>query len=143
MLFFKKKPKLAPVCMLPIVGMNYYTSDIDAIGTPLKGYNLSPAQMSKNPLKQYYKYYFKSSSAALVPDPHNKADKKAIKVVVDGRRVGFVPAESTDMVRQYLAVPHSLEVNIYGGSFRYWLPDPGRIVSDTRPYKGEIVIKLQ
>ena len=144
MLFFKsKKPKLAPVCMLPIMGMNYYASDIEKIGTPLRGYNLSPSDMAKRPLKDNYKYWFDCSNAQLVPDLQNKVDKNAIKVVVNGVRIGFVPADSTALVRQYMAVPHSLSVNIYGGHFRTWVPGFGRIVDSFKQYSGEIIIQLQ
>lgn len=136
----KSKVSLAPVCMLNIVGMQYYTNDIELIGTPLKGYNLTAAQMSKQPFKDNYKLYFKCESVRLIPEPTNRADKNAIMVVVDGRRIGYVPAASTAAVRQYMALPHSLAVNIYGGHFRTYVPN--KIVDSFKPYNGELIIKL-
>ncbi len=42
--------------------------------------------------------------AILVPDPKNKFDSKAIKIVHagDGRHLGFIPAEETDDVRAFV-----------------------------------------
>ena len=42
--------------------------------------------------------------AILVPDPKNKFDSKAIKIVHagDGRHLGFIPADETDNVRAFV-----------------------------------------
>lgn len=136
----KKAVTLPPVCMLNIRGMEYCTKDIEAIGTPLKGYNLSPEQMAKHPFKDYYKLWFNCDNVQLIPEPTNKADKNAIMVVVDGKRIGYVPAESTAAVRQYMALPHTIAVNIYGGYFKTWVPN--EVVSSFKPYSGELVIRL-
>ena len=134
----KSKITLAPVCMLPIVGMDYYTADIEAIGTPLKGYYLSQGKMQS--FKDYFKLYFKCSKVQLVPDPTNAFDRNAIMVVVDGRRIGYVPKDSTAAVRQYMALPCSISVTINGGHFRTFVPN--EIVDGFKPYTGELVIKL-
>lgn len=143
MLFKRKSPSLAPTCSLEVVGMEYYTADIESIGIPQRGYNMPLAAMAKQSFKDFYKLFFRCSSAQLVPEPTNKADKHAIKVVVDGVRIGYVPASSTNVVRQYLALPHSLSVTIHGGHIRTCVPDPLRIVESFKPYGAEIVIRLQ
>ncbi|MBQ8048713.1 MAG: HIRAN domain-containing protein [Bacteroidales bacterium] len=58
--------------------------------------------------------------AQLVADPKNKHDKNAIKIInaEDGRHLGFVPAEETEHVRQFLnnQLPYPCRAHIDEGT---------------------------
>lgn len=57
--------------------------------------------------------------AVLVPEPTNKHDRNAVKVVIDGEHVGYVPAEDAPRVRRAIAklpkkVAATVPVRIWG-----------------------------
>ena len=66
--------------------------------------------------------------ATLVAEPTNKHDQNAIKIIsFDGRHLGYIPAEETDAVRQFLSgtLPHPCRVHVDEGEEENY--DTGRI----------------
>lgn len=66
--------------------------------------------------------------ATLVAEPKNKYDPNAIKIVsYDGRHLGYIPADETDAVRQFLSgfLPHPCRVHVDEGEEENY--DTGRI----------------
>lgn len=61
-------------------------------------------------------YEFDSSSVELIPEPENKHDPNAIKVIVNGIQVGYVPKEITSFVRELINSPdfESMKILIVG-----------------------------
>ena len=49
---------------------------------------------------------YESSSVELIPEPENEHDPNAIKVIVDGIKIGYVPKELTSFVRDTLESPN-------------------------------------
>lgn len=56
----------------------------------------------------------------LVPEPDNPEDEKAIKVVVDGVHIGYVPKSKTTRVRNIFKKNNVISVtcDIYGGPYK-------------------------
>ena len=53
--------------------------------------------------------------ATLIAEPTNKHDPNAIKIIsFDGRHLGYIPADETDAVRQFLSgtLPHPCRVHV-------------------------------
>lgn len=85
-------------------GEYYHADSIGSIGIPNPDYSLGKDAF----LEKYsdgttvYKYKFDIHTVELVPEPTNKADPNAIKVIMNGAHVGYVPRESTDRVREHM-----------------------------------------
>lgn len=69
-----------------------------------------------------YKYTFSIDDVQLEPDPDNPHDPNAIKIIVDGVFVGYVPGRSTKRVKQILSKSPEIMCEVYGG--------PSKIVFD-------------
>ena len=66
--------------------------------------------------------------ATLVAEPTNKHDPNAIKIITfDGRHLGYIPADETDAVRQFLSgtLPYPCRVHVDEGEEENY--DTGRI----------------
>lgn len=55
---------------------------------------------------------FDSSSVELIPEPENKYDPNAIKVMVDGIQIGHIPRNITSYVRNLIDSPDLSEMRI-------------------------------
>lgn len=67
--------------------------------------------------------------ATLIAEPTNKHDPNAIKIIsFDGRHLGYIPAEETDAVRQFLSgtLPHPCRVHIDEGEEEVYNEDTDR-----------------
>lgn len=71
--------------------------------------------------ERIYKYEPSFMNVELVPDPTNEHDPNAIKVIVDGVHIGFVPEKKTAKVKKILDKSEilSLACGISGGPYRY------------------------
>ena len=71
-----------------------------------------------------YKYEPFYGHADLVPEPDNPHDPNAIKVVVHGVHIGYVPAKRTKSIKKILDSNNVIEIGceIYGGPYKI-LPD--------------------
>ena len=63
---------------------------------------------------------YETSSVELIPEPENKYDPNAIKVLVNGIKIGYVPKELTSFVRDIIDSPNFLgaEVTIFGEKYQ-------------------------
>ena len=135
----KTTPQLPKTFDFPIVGMQFFSREISAAGTPTKGYNLPADKMELG--KAYYKFWFNCDVVQLVPEPHNKVDKNAIAVYINAQKVGFVPANLTGQVRQYLPLNCAVSAVVHGGPSRCVVD--GQRVDIERQFNGSVTISLQ
>ena len=54
----------------------------------------------------------------LIPEPDNEYDKNAIKVVVDGMHVGYIPKDRCSEVKKILDNIQSIDMEAYGGKYK-------------------------
>ena len=68
---------------------------------------------------------YKTSSVELIPEPENKYDPNAIKVLVNGIKIGYVPKELTSFARDIIDSPNFLgaEVTIFGEKYQGYNDD--------------------
>lgn len=113
------QPK-AKTCIL-VVGEYYRHNDICSIvsGNPL--YNLPDNEFIKKvaPDKRIYRYKYREASAQLIPEPANKHDKNAIKVMIDNVHVGYIPTEQCLEVKKLLPKIKEVKAYIGGGDYKY------------------------
>lgn len=65
-----------------------------------------------------YKYDIYDGSALLEPEPTNKYDTNAIKVIVDGEHIGYIPSEKCAQVKELISKPYTASVSISGGPYK-------------------------
>ena len=117
------------------VGLFAYTDNIISVMTENPYYN-----KSKNTDRRHYKYKFFEHECSLNPDPTNKHDKNAVQVMVDGKLIGYVPAEMCASVKGLLnrmAEPPVLK--LMGGEYRYF--ENGEWMTGKNDFRGEVTIK--
>lgn len=70
--------------------------------------------------ERIYKYSPIELDAELVPEPDNPRDPNAIKVLVDGVQLGYVPADKTGKVKSLLEKDqiHAITSAFYGGPYK-------------------------
>jgi hypothetical protein len=70
-------------------------------GKPFLG--MTDAQI-KESSRTIYEYYYDNLNGPieLIPDPDNKFDKNAIRVMLDGKEVGYVPAADCERVHKFI-----------------------------------------
>ena len=65
--------------------------------------------------KRIFKYYFNDCEARLVPEPKNRHDKNAVMITLDGKCVGYVPANLCAQVKRLMKGFYDLTVQVRGG----------------------------
>lgn len=67
-----------------------------------------------------YEYDFYGGTPALIPEPDNPYDSKAIRVEVDGQHIGYIKHGSNTRVRNLMASGRiiSIDVELYGGRYK-------------------------
>jgi len=70
--------------------------------------------------ERIYKYSPIELDAELVPEPDNPRDPNAIKVLVDGVQIGYVPADKTGKAKSLLEKKqiHAITSAFYGGPYK-------------------------
>lgn len=85
-------------------------------------YSLSKKELVDSGMldERIYKYDPTVMDASLVPEPDNPKDPNAIKVLVNGVLIGYVPAEKTGIVKELQSSKqvHSITCEFYGGPFK-------------------------
>ena len=83
-----------------------------------------------------YAYSPRHLDCELVPEPDNPHDPNAIKVMLDGRHVGYVPAEECADVRPLLSRAQKIRAHIFGG--------PSKVVSGgtVHHYDDELRVRV-
>lgn len=77
-----------------------------------------------------YEYRLKRSAEAdLEFEPENPNDRNAIAVYIDGKHVGYVPADLTDEARRIMSAPYCVSARAEGGA-RKRVVD-GRVVTSS------------
>ena len=88
--------------LFEIAGINYKTKELAKISIETPDWNLPDDEL----LKKYgnsttiYKHTHILTPVKLIPEPKNQHDPNAIKVVVAGQHIGYVPADHTAVVRR-------------------------------------------
>ena len=78
-----------------VVGTQYYADAIKRLTIKNPDWDLSLEQLIEQGkiAKPIYRYRYKNKPAELVPEPTNKHDKNAVKVVIAGEKVGYISAD--------------------------------------------------
>lgn len=136
---------------LKIAGFEHY---MDAIMKVL-AYKNEDFSMSNTELKEsyypgdyVYQYDGTTSRADLIPEPDNPHDANAIKIMVDGQLMGYVPQKSCSKVKKLMNNPkyQYCSVGLLGGKYKHiWEDDNEKINIEKgeKPYTVQLFIYME
>ena len=96
-----------------VVGLKYRMKDVTSILSESEDYDDPDPEEGR-----IYKYYTYYGPCELEPEPTNKHDPNAIKVIVDGVHIGYIPSEKCHLAKKYMEMNPSARVEIYGGPYK-------------------------
>jgi len=79
----------------------------------------------------------------LVPEPDNKYDPNAVKVVSEFGVLGYVPADKTLNVKSILEKGHTLSWSLVGGKYKYYDDFENKVKTKTLTYGIEIYLNYK
>lgn len=74
----------------------------------------------------------------LIPEPDNKYDPNAIKIISDFGELGYVPADSTEKVKSIMEKKYDLNWRLVGGKYKYYDEYENKIITETLTYGIEV-----
>ncbi len=113
-----------------VAGTSYRRDVIASFGT------LNPEyKKPKNRDMTVFEYTFPQRlMAELVPDPDNEHDKNALKVLIDGKHVGYIKAGSAKHVGNISEQYDAVTAEIYGGNRKYYDEDYCKWIKEEREF---------
>lgn len=106
----------------PVVGESYHKKEIATLGYDNPDYKLAKGELYKRGYyeKAVYAYYFPKLEATLQPEPNNKHDPNAIKVLVRGIHVGYIGRTDCPAIKAMLdnGRIRRVQASIRGGDSR-------------------------
>ena len=106
----------------PVVGESFRKKEIASLGYENPDYKLAKGELYKRGYyeKPVYAYYFPKLEAMLQPEPDNKHDPNAIKVLVRGIPVGYIKGTDCPSIKAMLDAGRirRVQASIRGGDSR-------------------------
>lgn len=128
-----------------LAGTTFCEEVFEALAEENADYSMNKKEILEDSMEdeRIYRYIWPTKTAELVPDPSNPEDPKAIKVMVDGQRIGFIKRGQTKEVRKLIDSGRILFVNAYmdGGDYKIVTGDEDdgyTLEKDTAPYWADI-----
>ena len=126
-----------------IAGIKYHENELLEMSTESEEYGMSKAKIIDEGKEDehIYKYDF-PSSAKLEKDPENEHDKNAVKVIVGGRLVGFIPAKDAVEVGEILETKEVESINAFieGGPYKVYDSNSEEIEKGEEPFSGIVTV---
>lgn len=123
-----------------VAGTSFRSDAIASLGEENDDYGASKRDLIDEDMidEEIYQLRFHPQNVELVPEPDNKYDSNAVKVIVDGVHVGYIKKGSCTHVKMLLAEDRILNINckIGGGKFKI-------ITEDYDPEKDKDVYTLE
>lgn len=110
-------------------------------------YSLSKTEIISSGLEDEHidKFLFDSFQVGLEKDPDNPHDKHAVKVLLDGEHVGFIPSESSAHVTKLIdnSQIDDLDAKVVGGPYKYYDSDEDIIVKENLNFGVRLTLYLK
>lgn len=125
---------------LRIAGANYYKDGIRTIAMA------NPNFKKGNITKKEYEFYPIKEMASLEFEPDNKEDKNAIKIIIKGVKVGYIPADHTGEIKKLIkwGMVINCKAKIIGGAYIEPVPNTeNQIIRTEGDIHGDIDIEIK
>ena len=134
-----------------VAGTSHRQKTLQELGMPNSDYDdltASEAAETYDVGDRIYEYTFYGETPALVPEPSNPYDPRAIRVEVDGKHIGYIKKGSTSRVRNLMESGRvlSIHVEMYGGRYKELVEtDEGRprFEKDETDYGAKLIFHLK
>lgn len=100
-----------------VAGCNYYREQITLLGKERREWKKSDSELLASGKDSVFRYSF-PFDAELIPEPDNIYDKNAIAVVVEGQKIGHVPAALCEQVKPLIKKAKGVSCRISGGDYK-------------------------
>lgn len=104
-----------------VAGISFRKADVLSLGEKNDDYSMTKKDLFDCDMtdEKIYEYKFPEYTANLIADPENKYDKNAIKVIVDGVQIGFIPAALCSEVMELINKgKNTCRLTIGGGAWK-------------------------
>lgn len=125
-----------------VAGVKYYTDNVLSLARLNPDYSLKKNEIIQRELdRTIYQYIFSPGKTELIHEPTNPHDPNAIKVIIDGKHVGYIKAGSCKHILNLINDNRIEKINseIYGGKYKCLCLDGE---SDFVLEKGETEYKI-
>lgn len=87
-----------------IVGTYYHQKEISKLSVANKDYKCTAKTLiaQDKSMQRIFQYTYINKPVKLVPEPKNKHDKNAVKVIIAGEHVGYIKREECQSVKRIL-----------------------------------------
>lgn len=127
-----------------VVGLAYNEEALEELRTESDDWSMSRKEL----LEEYsdgdrlYRYEWPLSPVEVVPEPENEHDPNALKVLLCGKKIGYVKKDQTDAVRALLGQDLRVWVELEGGEAKVFEEDEDekiQISEEDDPIHGELI----
>ena len=104
-----------------VAGVKYYIDNIMCFAKPNPDYSLSKKEFIQREIsKPIYQYVFHSGNTELIHEPTNTYNTNAIKVIIEGKHVGYIKDGSCKHVLKLINENRIQQISseIYGGKYK-------------------------
>ena len=128
--------------IMDIAGLYYHIKELHKAGTVNRMYYLKDEDLIATGKKKVFRFRF-DKPMTLEEEPTNKHDPNAIKILIDGCHVGYVPAEFCVMVKKAIAnnAITDIQYNIKGGEYKYI--ENNTVYEDENDYTSSVIISYK
>lgn len=106
-----------------VAGTSHYVDNIESLAVHNDDFDLSKRELIEDGLveERIWENIFYVSNAELAPEPDNPYDKNAIKVLADGKCIGYIKKGSCSHLLNAINAGKIISVNckIGGGAYKY------------------------
>lgn len=127
-----------------VVGLAYNEEALEELRTESDDWSMSRKEL----LEEYsdgdrlYRYEWPLSPVEVVPEPENEHDPNALKVLLCGKKIGYVKKNQTDAVRALLGQDLRVWVELEGGEAKVFEEDEDEMIQiseEEDPIHGELI----
>ncbi len=135
-----------------VTGMQYYEKDFfDKLAYENDDFDLKPSELADmyDVGDRIYQYCFNDVNAALVPETDSEADPNAVRVDVNGVKIGYIKRGACSQVKNLLNSPDFVDVKVTmgGGKFKRLYEDDEtdkiKVERDSCGYFADVEIRTR
>lgn len=127
-----------------VAGAGYYSYNLEQLSKENEDYNKDAQTLANEGKleKAIYEYKYKNSPVELVPEPENKNDSNAIRVDINGLKIGYISREENLSVKKILGSGNVEKISAFigGGKYKKVMPDLS-VINDEKDISIKITIK--
>lgn len=129
----------------PVAGLSYRFDAVESVGKRNPHFDRPASELIAEGRtdKPIYAYSFFHPKFTLEPELSNQSDPYAVKVLVDGVHIGYIPADNSRQICMLLRAGRVMETKgfIRGGSRKVYTPADRDFLVVDEHYKAKVTIE--